>query len=327
MAELARQGTEPMMQIPEFKITQKNWLLKVISLCLAIMLWYFVVGEDQVDMTIQVPIEVINLPNSLTISNQFKKNIEVSVRGPRSMIQDLKNRNISRPVDLSDAQPGTIVIKNDDKSIPFPKGITVLRLQPANITLLLDKLVQKTFPIEPVTEGEVAKGYELKKLYLDPDQLVISGPKSIIDKDIALKTYVINLDGLDRSTTLQVHVNLDQNFLDLIGETVVTAVLEVKEKLAEKTVENIPVNVRESGVPVTVQPNTITVNARIPVNLIKDTPELSMLFRASVSAKDIKSPRQVQVSVNGVNVPGHDPVQVLSMEPKEVLVTPLQNSH
>jgi YbbR domain-containing protein len=274
----------------------------------------------------QVPIEVINLPPSLTISNQFKKNIEVSVRGPRSLVQDLKNRNISRPVDLSDAQPGAIVIKNDEESIPFPKGITVLRLQPANTTLLLDKLVQKTFPIEPVTEGEVADGYELKKLYLDPDKIAISGPKSIIDKDLALKTYVINLNGLDRSTTLQVHLNLDQDLLDLIGETVVTAVLEVREKFAEQTVKNIPVNVRESNIPVTVQPNTVTVQARIPENLIHDTPELSMLFRAFISAKDIKKPRQVPVTVNGVNVPGHDPVQVLTMEPKEVLVTPLENN-
>lgn len=308
-----------------FKYTQKNWLLKVISLCLAIMLWYFVVGEDQVDVTIQVPIEVINLPSSLTISNQYKKNIEVSVRGPRSMVQDLKNRNIFRPVDLTDAKSGTIVIKNDQESIPFPKGIMVLRLQPANITLLLDELVQKTFTIDPVTEGELAPGYELKRIYLDPDQLVISGPKSVIDKDLALKTYVINLDGLDRSTTLQIHLNLDQDLQDLIGETVVTAVLEVREKLAERTVKTIPVNVRESDVPVTVQPHSITVQARIPENLIKDTPELAMLFRASVSAKGMKKPQTVKVNVSGVSVPGHDAVQVLSMDPEEVLVTPVEN--
>ncbi len=232
-----------MITLQDLKFTRKNWPLKIISLCLAIMLWYFVVGEDQVDITIQVPIEVINLPSSLTISNQYKKDIEVSVRGPRSMVQDLKNRNISRPVDLTDAESGTIVIKNDENSIPFPKGIEVLRLQPANITLLLDQLVQKTFAIDPVTEGEPTEGYELKKLYLDPHQLAISGPKTVIDKDLALKTYVINLDGLDRSTTLQVHLNLDQDFLDLIGETVVTAVLEVREKLTEQTVEKIPVNV------------------------------------------------------------------------------------
>ena len=316
-----------MINISDIKFTQKNWLLKLISLGLAIMLWYFVVGEDQVDITIQVPIEVINLPSILTISNQYKKNIEVTVRGPRSMVQDLKNKNISRPVDLSNAKPGTIVIKNDEKSIPFPKGIVVLRLQPANITLLLDNLVQRTFLIDPVTEGEPATGYELKKLTLDPDQLVISGPKSIIDKDLALKTYVIKLDGLDRSTTLQVHLNLDQDFLDLIGETVVTAVLEVGEKLVEKSVKKIPINVRESNTPVTVQPNSITVKARIPENLITDTPELSMLFRASVSAKDIKEPQNVQVTVNEVNVPGHDPIKILSVEPSEILITPIKNSH
>ncbi len=72
--------------------------------------------------------------------------------------------------------------------------------------------------------------------------------------------------------------------------------------------------------------SSIKVHARIPENLIKDTPELAMLFRASVSAKDIKTPRTVQVTVSGVNVPGHAPVQVLYMEPKEVLITPVENN-
>lgn len=303
----------------------KNWLLKVISLCLAVMLWYFVVDEDQLDITIKVPIEVINLSPKLTISNEYKKEIEVSVRGPRSIILDLKNRNISRPVNLSDAKPGTIVIKNDDTSISLPKGITIQRLQPKNITLLLDQLIQKEFPIDPVTQGELAKGYILQKLYLDPDRLVISGPKNILERDLALKTYVIDLDRLDHSTSLQVHLNLDPEFLALLGETVVTARLEVREKLVDLTVKNIPVNVREAGIPVTVQPDSITVIARIPENLIHDTPELAMLFRASVSAKDITTPKKKRVTVNGVNVPGHDSIQVLSLKPKKVLVTPVKN--
>ena len=35
-----------------FKNKPKNWILKLISLSLAVMLWYFVVGEDQVDINI-----------------------------------------------------------------------------------------------------------------------------------------------------------------------------------------------------------------------------------------------------------------------------------
>lgn len=314
-----------MKKIRLFKNKPKNWLYKVISLCLAIMLWYFVVGEDQVDINIKVPIEILNLPSSLTISNQYKKDIEVSVRGPRSMIQELRNRNISRPVDLSKAQPGTIVIKNDEQSIPLPRGITVQRLQPTNITLLLDQLIQKDFPINPITEGELAKGYELHKIYLDPAQLVISGPKAILDKDLALKTYVINLDGLDHSTTLQVHLNLEPEFFDLIGETVVTAKLEVKEKMVNRAIDTIPVNLREANNPVTIQPDTITVIAEIPQNLINITPELSMLFRASVAPVNITVPTKMPVRVNGVNVPGHEPIKIISVTPKEVLVTPVES--
>ena len=311
-----------------FRLTKnkpKNWILKVVSLCLAIMLWYFVVGEDQVDMNIQVPIEILNLPPNLIISNQYKKDIDVSVRGPRSMVQELRNRNITRPVDLSKAQPGTIVIKNDENSIPFPKGITVQRLQPTNITLLLDKLIQKDFKIKPVTEGSPARGYELGAIYLDPDHLVISGPKSVLEKGSDLKTYVINLDGLDHTTTIQVHLNLDPELLDLLGETVVTAKIEVHEKMEERTVEKIPVNVREANLPVTIQPNTITVKASIPHNLIRDTPELAMLFRASVTPKNVTAEQTMPVTVNGVAVPGHDPIKILSVDPEEVIVMPVES--
>ena len=53
----------------KFKLVKnklKNWILKLISLTLATMLWYFVVGEDQVDINIKVPIEILNLPANLT---------------------------------------------------------------------------------------------------------------------------------------------------------------------------------------------------------------------------------------------------------------------
>ena len=110
-----------MIKFKLFKNKPKNWILKLVSLALATMLWYFVVGEDQVDINILVPIEILNLPSNLTISNQYKKDIEVTLRGARSMIQELRSRNITRPVDLASAKPGTIVIKNDENSIPLPR--------------------------------------------------------------------------------------------------------------------------------------------------------------------------------------------------------------
>ena len=301
------------------RVSPKECALKILALFMAICLWYFVVGEDQVDITLTIPIEILNLPADLVIANHYKKDLEVTVRGPRSMIQEIRQQNITRAIDLANAKPGTMVIRNKEDSIHFPLGIKVLRLQPANTTLLIDKLVQKNLPINPVIEGEPAPGYELGRITLRPDQLTVSGPKQILDSQAALKTYVIDLDGLDHSTSLQVQLNLTKDLLNLIGEAVVTVDIIIKEKMLRKTVRGIPVNVRDGDSRYIAIPGTVTVEAEIPENLIRDTPELAMLFRASVSVQDITEKNQkTEVKVVGVSVPHHAPVRIISVKPKKI---------
>jgi YbbR domain-containing protein len=64
------------------KFIVKEWLPCLISLLMAIVLWYNVGGEQTVDTSVMIPVEVLNLPRELVISNQFKKEIEVTVNGP-----------------------------------------------------------------------------------------------------------------------------------------------------------------------------------------------------------------------------------------------------
>ncbi len=301
------------------RVSPKECALKILALFMAIFLWYFVVGEDQVDITLTIPIEILNLPADLVIANHYKKDLEVTVRGPRSMIQDIRQQNITRAIDLAKAKPGTMVIKNTADSIRFPIGIKVLRLQPTNTTLLIDKLVQKNLPIHPVIEGEPAPGYELGKIKLRPDTLTVSGPKQILDSQLALKTYVIDLDGLDHSTSLQVQLNLSEDLLNLIGEAVVTVDITLKERMLRKTVRGIPVNVRNADSQYIAIPGTVTVEADIPENLIRDTPELAMLFRASTTVKDrTKKKQKAEVTVVGVSVPHHAPIRIISVKPQKI---------
>jgi len=298
----------------------KEWLLRAVSLCLGVFLWFFVVGEDQVDLTLQVDLEVVNLPSSLVIANQFKKQLEVTIRGPRSLIQELRSRHITRPVDLSGAGPGTVVVQNDADSIPLPRGITVLQVQPTNITLQLDELVQRTLPIVAVFQGQVAPGYQLARTTLIPDQIKVSGPKAILESAKVIETRPILLDGLDKSATIQTKLALTDELAGLIGETVIAVQLEIREKMQRQVVADIPVNVREARVPVLLQPDKVSVEALIPVNLVRDTPKLSILFRASVSAAGVRRAKWLPVSVSAINVPGHAPIRIESVKPKTVLV-------
>jgi YbbR domain-containing protein len=293
----------------------KDWLLKFISLVLAVGLWSFVGGEDRVDKNVMIPIEIINLPRDLVISNQFKKEIEVSVSGPRSMILEMNNRAITRQVDLSSATPGTMVIVNDIDQIPVPRGITVQRVQPSSIILSLDKLIQKKFPISARTVGNVADGYYIKELKMDPDVITIAGPQTILSQVDELHTRPINLEGMKQSAQRQVPLELDPAIVELIGETSVTAEIRIVLETVTRTLDKMSVHAVIDGVKRKVKPETVKVTANIPKKLLADNIDPKSLI--TVAAMQEEGDDQLKVKV----IPRFDvevPIEIISIVPDTV---------
>lgn len=298
------------------RLWSKEWLLRFISLCLAIMLWYFVGGEDAVDKTVMVPVEVINMPKDLIISNKFKKEIDVTVRGPRSLIVDMGKREISRQIDLSDATPGTRVINISTNSIPVGRGIKVLRVQPSSIILSLDKLVQKKFSITPVLTGSVAPGYVLKDLRITPDAIAITGPQTVLSQVESLKTTPINVSGLTQSVQQQIPLDLEPAIVDLIGETSITADITIAMDTVQRTIANVPVRVVIGGYLQKVEPSEVKVTLRIPKLIIKKDMDYRSLFSVTaspVNPEDENLKVRVVPSAN-VNVP----LETVKIEPEFV---------
>ncbi|MDA8166116.1 MAG: CdaR family protein [Desulfobacteraceae bacterium] len=295
----------------------QNWTLKLISLCFAIFLWYFVVGEDKVDTTLFIPIEIVNLPRDLVISNQFKNRLEVTVSGPRGLVRGLTGQSITRPVDLSSATPGTVVVRNDPGSIPFPRGIKVLRIQPTHIIFLLDRLIQKDLAIKPIIEGTPPDGYQLGSIKLDPSTITITGPQAVLGKEETLITNPINVSGLTGPITKQVTLNLKPWVADLVGEPVVTADIKIREKTVERRIARLPVEASgRPGEDYDLRPPTVNVRAELPLGLIKNTPNLKTLFLAQINLADLPpGTHQVPVQVNATKE-----VRIIDVSPATVAV-------
>ena len=297
------------------KLSPKDWVLRFISLGLAIVLWTFVGGEDIVNKSVMVPVEVINLPRDLVISNQFKKEIEVSVSGPRSLVLDMEKGSITRQIDLEKATPGTMVLENSNDVIAVPRGVKVLRIQPKSVILSLDKLIQRQFPVNPVTSGELAADYILKDIRMEPDSISITGPQTVLEKFEVLRTKVIDIQGLKKSTEIQVPLELDPVFVDLIGATTITASLDIAVKTVQKTISGFAVSVRKDGVLQRVTPATIAITAKLPQTLIRKKVDLHSLF--VVSAEDPQENGQMKVKVVQTKI-FTEPVQVIKVEPSIV---------
>ena len=299
------------------RLMSKDWLLKFVSLVLAVILWYFVGGEDKIDKNVMVPIEIINLPRDLAISNQFKKEIEVTVSGPRSLILEMANRAVTRQVDLSTATPGTMVIENDSKHIPVLRGITVQRVQPSSIILSLDKLIQKQFPVEARTTGRVPHGYYLKSLKTEPEIITITGPHTTLSQVDHLFTKAINLDGVKQSTQLQVPLQLEPAIVELIGETSVTADLMIGLETVAMTFDALTVNAAVDGQKKEIQPDRVSVVANVPKLLLDKKIDLKNLFSAVAVKKDGEANLKVKI------IPRADlemPIEIVSLVPDTVRI-------
>lgn len=277
------------------QLSFKDWLLRIVSLGLAIVLWYFVGSEDIVNKNVMVRVEVINLPRDLVISNQFKKEIEVSVSGPRSLVLDLGNLAISRQIDLADAVPGTMVIDNSNEDIAVPRGVKVLRIQPQSVILSLDKLIQKKFNVNPVTIGTVAKDYVLKGIRMEPESILITGSETVLSRYDVLRTKEIDIRGLRAPTQIQIPLELDPVIIDLIGATTVTADLDIQVETVQKKIPNLPVVVEENGVQLRVTPATVSLTVDLPQTLIRAKVDLHSLFHVTAVSEGDGGQMKVKV--------------------------------
>ncbi|MDA3786528.1 MAG: CdaR family protein [Deltaproteobacteria bacterium] len=296
----------------------KNWVLKLLSLFFAVFMWYFVAGEDNVDMTVRVPVEVINLPQDLIITNEYKRELEITVSGSRGLIRNLAGE-VSRTVDLSLATPGPVVVKNDPKSIPVPWGVKVLRAKPSEFILQLDKLIEKRLPIHAVTSGQVPEGYSLVAVLLEPVEITITAPESIIGTESLINTLPIDISGLKGPTITHTSLDLAPEISELIGHPVVTASILIEEKQVLRVVKNIPVVVAEGNtVPLLqISPSTVTVHSAIPSSVAQKSDDYRALFTALISIADL----QVGTHTVKVRVKTAEGVKILEVEPTEVSVT------
>ena len=299
----------------------KNWVLKLVSLFFALFLWYFVVGEDKVDMNVSIPVEIVNLPRDLVISNQYKKQIDVTVSGQRSLIRGMSDQHISRSIDLSKATPGTVVIQNHPDSISLPRGLSILRVQPPTITLLLDRLIQKELPIKPILVGKIHKDYRLDTVTVDPPNLEISGPQSILDQEENLSTSPININGLDQSTVKQIPLALKPEISDLIGEPIVAVRLVISELKNNLEIHDIPIDFElDNGRPTEtiyrLIPSFVDAEVEVPQSMDRQQGDMRSLFHAEIKPGSLQ-PGRMNLAVI---LKGPPEAKILKIKPDKVVL-------
>ncbi|NWG05793.1 MAG: hypothetical protein HXY35_03790 [Chloroflexi bacterium] len=203
-----------------FAINLRTLLLAFV---LAVAVWISAVtaaDPDEVRAPLTVPIERIGQDPSLVLTNEIPSVIEVTLRAPQSVWEQLtaQENSVRAILDLSGLGPGQHSVEIQIQVSIRPTQIVLAN--PTTVTVDLEPLATETLPLSLSLSGQPATGYRAGDPTLDPAEVVISGPESIVRR-AAKARVTVNLSGIRESVEQAVAVEiLDDKNAPLDGVTV-----------------------------------------------------------------------------------------------------------
>lgn len=203
----------------------ENIWLKVAAVALAVILWFFVISRGQSEISMEVPLELKNIPRGLESVKQSVKSVSVNIKGQERLLKNMESSAVRVYVDLSKAkkEKGTYYINKDD--VKLPSTMTVTGITPSSVWIVLEETVVRTMPVRPIIIGNPKKGFVISSVVVTPEEVIVEGAKTEVGRIKFLRTEPIDIADLDETLVQDVR-------LDVAGRNIRTGVQEVSVKVA-----------------------------------------------------------------------------------------------
>ena len=231
-----------------------NWLLKLISLFLAFLLWFLVVeiGDPKDDQNMGNV--VVRLTNTQLLDEENKvyevldgtNVVGVTVYAPKSVLSQIRSSDITAEADISKLTDiNTVPI---DFSVSTVTGATVTGSHDY-VKLNIEEKASKYVSLSSKTTGDVAEGFAVTNLTPDQNRIEVSGPKSIVDQ---IRYAGAEIDVTDATSNLT--ANVDISLYNVQGEEIDQSkisknVNHVKMSVEVLAVKEVPLQLGISGEP------------------------------------------------------------------------------
>lgn len=250
-------------------IPRANWQYLALAFALAVFSWYLVSGREKVDAWIQVPVEMVNMPQGYVVRQGMVNRIEVRVRGPRPMVRTIDMRNAYYPLDLANLQAGVNLFDFETRNLNLSRAIEVVEIVPSRAELIVDRLMTKIVPVAKNVVVELDEDFELRGYALRPPEVTLRGPQEMVEPVDGVETQPIKVEG-DRPGQVQTTVGLVLPAEVEANPSRVTVQLDYGEKRTEVSLDQEVHATRPSGMAMTLEPASVRLTLSVPLSLARD---------------------------------------------------------
>lgn len=308
-----------------FEKTIENWPAKVLSVVLAIILFVFHHISILEEASFSAPLH-IQSNGQLVPSNAYNTSIRITLRSDAKNLNSIDREDVEVYADLTQMEvPGTyhvpILVRKTGSAVNVDP--LEIRVNPAEIEIDLDYKVSKSVPVTPNFRGSLDSGYEMISYYLEPTQVEIEGPSSIIDSVTSLSTENIELTGRRSNFVTTSRIASQDALMRFPGSGVVEVHGFIKELTMMQNFDNLPITVSGLNNRFTAKLNIDRGSIRVEgsQNVLADYILWGTVL--SLDCSDIESPGTVEIPVT-VTVPPQ--FSLIRYEPISVSLTIEENT-
>ncbi len=189
------------------EFVKTNPLLKVISLLIAVALWFFVVSKGRSGIVLDVPIGFKNMPSGIEVIDGAKT-VSINVEGQERLLKTLREEHIGVVIDLKNSKKGENFFTITQDNIRLPKSLIATKISPQTVRLMLEEMLKKEVIVTPVITGSPAEGFLVKGISVTPKSIEIEGPASAVAKIYSIKTEAVDITGINGDLHYSVNLNM-----------------------------------------------------------------------------------------------------------------------
>lgn len=256
------------------KILLHNFAQKILAVLLAFFIWLFATVPTMHEKSVVqffVPITYQNLPKDLEIVSPQLQSVNVSVEAMKSNLQDVHPSHFQVFLNLSGATEGKNSVAMSEKNIKSPnKDIKVISVSPTEVQLELEKIAEKLLPIRPVIQGKLAPGFVVNDIVMEPNNINIRGPFSVMETMDQIETKAINVDGLNSDIDIAVTLDLPNRVRVLDNVNFLAARIKVGSEPMNLRIDKIPIGLINQTYVTRINPQEFNVLLRGPKSVLKN---------------------------------------------------------
>jgi len=187
------------------KYVLQNLPFKLVSLAIAVMLWWAVGRDSAIEIPMTVPLEFQHAPSNLLINSDYPFQAQITLRGPEHLLQEVRPSQVHAVLDLEGAGPGEQTYDLSASQVLVPHNVKVVQVVPAQFHISFDRSATRTVEVQARAIGTLLSGYEIENMEAVPSRVTIVGPEKRVNTIVSAMTDPVDATGVVGSATFTTH--------------------------------------------------------------------------------------------------------------------------